>query len=267
MTGMTRAVRAGLIKFALLTGAADSATAGITCTAGDGTAISSSDTLIAVMELAQTSNAWTDVTSSSSISGTKVLCPESADDKIAVWWLAADAGLQVSSPFVKAEVGAGALANTDITISGISTTDVIICAVEINATSGAWTDRTATTSVTAANTVQCTASTSGNSVFVMWMDLSGPRGFSSLNLQFGIGTIDSSPSTDPSSATLTGINDEDVLLVCLCVDETDYDALDELTGVATISADDTLSIDEPSPTATAGAKLLCFYQKSNDLDS
>jgi hypothetical protein len=182
-----------------------------------------------------------------------------------VWWLAQDAGLQVSSPFVRAEVGAGALADTDITISGIATTDNIICAVEINATSGAWTDRTATTSITAADTVQCTASTNGNSLFVMYMDLSGPRGFSALNLQFGIGTIDSSPSTDPSSATLTGINDEDILLVCLCVDESDYDALDELTSVASVSADDTLSIDEPSPTATAGAKLLCFYQKSNDL--
>lgn len=267
MSGMQRARRAGLIKFALLTGAADSATAGITCTAGDGTAITTSDQLIGVMELAQTTNAWSDKTANSSItSGGKVLVPESANDKVAVWWMACDAGLQVASPFIAAGVGAGALANTDITITGIETTDTIICAVEIDATSGAWTDRTAATSITATNTVQCTASTAGNSLFVMYMDKSGPRGFSSINLQFGIATVDASPSSEPSTATLTGINDEDKLLVALCADETDYDALDELSSYITVSADNTLTItSQPSPTSTVGAKLLCFYQKTNDL--
>ena len=267
MTGMTRAVRAGLIKFAILTGAADSATAGITCTAGDGTAISANDVLVGVLNIATTTNAWTNDTASSSISATKVLCPASANDKVAVWWMARDAGLQVSSPFVAAEVGAGALANTAITIAGIETSDVLISVIEVDASTGAWTDRTAATTITAANTVKCTSSTNGNSLFVMYMDLTGPRSFSALNLQMGIATIDSSPSTDPSSATLSGVNAEDVLLVCLCVDETDYDALDELTSVTSVSADDTLTVDEPSPTATAGAKLLCFYQKSNDLDA
>jgi hypothetical protein len=263
---MTRAVRAGLIKFALLTGAADSSTAGITCTAGDGTAISANDELIGVLELAQTTNAWTDTTASSSISTTKLLCPASANDVVAVWWMACDAGLQVDSPFVSAEVGAGALANVSITISGITEEDTLISVIEINASTGAWTDRTAASSIYAANAIRCTSSTNGNSVFVMWMDAS-PRAFAALNLQMRVGTIDSSPSTDPSSATVTGINSNDVPLVVLCVDETDYDALDELTSVTTVAADDTLTIDEPSPTASAGAKLLVFYQKSNDLDA
>lgn len=264
---MTRATRAGLIKFALLTGAADSSTAGITCAAGDGIAITTDDILICVMELAQTTNVWTDVTETSSIIAGKVKCPESANDIIAVLWLATNAGLQVSSPFVAAEVGAGALANTNITITGIETSDVLIAAIEINTTSGAWTDRTATTTITAADTVQCSDSTNTNALFVIYMDLSGPRGFSALNLQFGIATIDSSPSTDPSSATLTGINSNDVPLVNLVVDEIDYDALDEVTGVTSVASDDTLSINEPSPTATAGAKIFCLYQKSEDLAS
>jgi len=268
LSAMTRATRAGLIKFALLTGAADSATAGITTAAKDGTAITTSDIIIGVLELAVTANTWTDITSSSAIiAGGKITCPNSDTDVVAVWWMATDAGLQVASPIVQAEVGAGALANTNITIANISTTDVLIAAIEINTTTGAWTDRTDTTSVTAANTVQCTASTNTNALFVMWMDLSGPRGFAALNLQFGIATIDSSPSTDPSSATLTGINAEDVLLVALVVDETDYDALDEVASVSSVASDDTLTVDEPSPTATAGAKILCFYQKSNDLDA
>lgn len=266
MTGMTRAVRAGLIKFAIVSGATDSATVGLTVAAGDGVAITTSDILVGVMELATTTNVWTDVTADSAIiAGGKITCPESNTDKIAVWWMARDAGLQVDSPFVASEVGVGALANVAIAIAGISTSDILIAAVEIDTSSGAWTDRTAATSITAASEVKCTESTNGNALFVMYMDLSGPRSFSSLNLQFGIGTIDSSPSTDPSSATLTGVNADDVLLVVLCVDETDYDALDDFTSTTSIAADDTLTIDEPSPTATAGAKLLCFYQKSNDL--
>ena len=265
---MTRATRAGLIKFALVTGAADSATVGLTTAAGDGTAITTDDILIGVLELAQTTNAWTNVTSDSAIiAGGKITVPASANDKIAVWWMATNAGLQVSSPFPTAELGVGALADTDITIANISTSDVLIAAIEIDATTGAWIDRTATTTITAANTVQCSDSTNGNSLYVMYMDLTGPRAFSAVNIQMGIATIDSSPSTDPSSATLTGINAEDTVLSALAVDETDYDALDELSGVTTVASDDTLTIDEPSPTATAGSKVLTFYQKANDLDS
>jgi len=263
---MDQAVRAGLIKFAIVSGAADSATTGISVSAGDGTAISTDDIIIGVLNLTATTNAWVDDTANAAIiAGGKITCSESSGDKIAIWWMARNAGLQVASPFVASEVGAGALANVAITISGIKTTDVLIAVIEIDTTTGAWTDRTAATTIDAADTIKCTESTSGNSVFCMYMDLSGPRAFRSLNLQMGIATIDSSPSTDPSSATLVGINDEDVVLVALCVDETDYDILDDLTSVTTVAADDTLTVDEPSPTATSGSKMLVFYQKSEDL--
>lgn len=265
---MTRATRAGLIKFAIADGAADSDTTGIEIAAEDGTDITTDDILIGVLELATTTNVWTNVTDDSAIiAGNKITCPASGSDKIAVWWMARDAGLQVDSPFVRAEVGAGAGASSDITIAGISTSDVLISVIEINTTSGAWTDQTGDSSITEANTIQCTNATTGNQVFCMWMDLSGPRGFSALNLQMGIATIDTSPSTDPSSATLSGINDEDIVLVALAVDETDYDALDELSGVITVASDDTLTVDEPSPTQTPGSKILVFYQKTNDLAS
>ena len=265
---MNRATRAGLLKFALVNGAADSATVGVTTAAQDGTAITTNDILIAVLELAATTNVWTDVTTSSAIiAGGKATFPNSAGDVVALLWMARDAGQQVSSPFIASEVGAGALANTNITIAGIETSDVLVAVVEINVTTGAWANRTGNSSITAANTIQCSDSTNGNSVFVIYMDTTGPRSFSALNLQFGIATIDSSPSTDPSSATLTGINAEDVLLVAVVVDETDFDIIDDLTSVAVVASDDTLTIDEPSPTATAGSKIFCLYQKSNDLDA
>lgn len=265
---MTRATRSGLVRFDLVAGAADSNTVGVSVSSSDAIAITTNDILVGVLELATSTNEWTDVTDSSDIiDGGKVTFPTSASDNVAVWWLQTDSGAQVASPFIAAEVGAGALADTNITIANISTSDVIISAIEIDASTGAWTDRTSTTSITAADTVQCTQSTNGNSVFVIYMDLNGPRAFAALNLQMGIATIDTSPSTDPSSATLVGINAEDVVLVALAVDETDYDALDELTSSVSAVAEDTLTIDEPSPTQTSGSKILCFYQKSNDLDS
>lgn len=265
---MTRATRAGLLKFAMVAGAADSSTAGITTAAQDGTAITTSDILIAVMELATSTNTWTDVTSSSDIiAGGKVTLPNSASDTVAILWMATNAERQVASPFIASEIGAGAGANSDITISGINTSDVIIMAVEVNATTGAWTDRTGNTTITAADTVQCSDSTSGNTVIVIYMDMTGPRGFSALNLHFGIATIDSSPSSIPSTATLTGVNAEDVLLVAVIVDETDFDVLADLSSVSVVSADDTLTITEPSPTATFESKIFCLYQKSNDLAS
>lgn len=272
MGGMTRARVKALLKFAILTGAADSSTAGITCAAGDGTAITVSDEIVACYEMAQTSNAITDRTSTSAIiAGGKVTVPESADDRIAVWWLALDAGLQVDSPYIGSGLGAGALANTDITISGIGTSDVLISVVEINASSGLQTDRTAASTITAANTIRCTQSTNGNSVYVLYMDKSGPLAFSAMNLQFAVGTVDTSPSADPSpiagtsSAVVTGVKAGDTLLSVLAVDETDFDALYDLTPYCVVAGTNSIAIEEPSPTATVGAKLLVFWQKANDL--
>lgn len=267
MSGMTLATRAGLIKFAILSGAGDSSTAGIACAAGDGTAITVNDRLVGVVELHGTTYLPTLRTASSAIiAGGKVTCPNSAGKVILVWWMARDAERQCSSPFVQGAVGAGAGANTAITVSGISTTDRLICVAEINASTGAWTDRTAASSITAANEIKCTSSTAGNSVFVMWMDLSGPRAFSALNLQLLLGTLDASPTSVPSSATVTGILTTDKPLVVLAVDETDADALAEFGSVSSVTATDTVAIndDSPSPTLTAGATLYVFYQKGND---
>ena len=263
---MTQATRSAVLKFALLTGAADSATAGITCTAGDGTAITTSDIIVGCLELAVTTNVWTDRTASAAIiAGGKITVDNSENDKVAVWWLARNAAGQVDSPFIGTGIATGALANTSMTLTGIALTDTLISVIEVNASSGAWTDRTAATSIYAANTIRCTQSTNGNIVYVLYMDNSGPRGFSALNLQMGIATVDSSPTTDPSSATLTSIHAKDVIFSAVCVDETNYNVLYDLTAYCTAGTH-LITVDEPSPTATAGAKILVFFQKSNDLE-
>jgi hypothetical protein len=262
---LDKAVDKALIKFALLTGAADSATVGITCTAGDGTALALRDKIIACVNIAVTENTVTDITANAGIiAGGKLTVPDSANDKVGVWWMSCSAERQCSSPFIQSEIGTGALANTSITVTGISLTDKLISVIEFNTSTGAWTDRTAASSIYAADTVRCTSSTNGNSIYVLWMDESGPRGFSSFLPRFGIATLDASPTAYPSTATLTGIKENEVILSVFCVDETDYDILDDLTSVTTASADDTLTISEPSPSMTVSAKLLVFYQGGVD---
>jgi len=267
---MTRATRAGLIKCAVLVGANDSATAGIVTAAQDGTAISTDDILIAVLELKDSTNAWADITSTTDIiAGGKITCPDSADDNIFVLWMATNAGLQVSSPFIAAGVGVGAVGNTAIAITGIEESDVIIAAIQIDTTDGLWTDRTDNTTISDDGEVKCSDSTNTDDLFVIWMDLTGPRGFSAVNLQFGIATLDSSPSSNPSSATLTDIKAEDTILVALIADETDYDAMQEVASVVSVTSDGVIAVDEPDPatTATAGSKIFCIWQKANDLDT
>jgi len=271
---MTRATRAGLIKFAILAGAADSATAGIATAAKDGTAITENDVIIGCIELAETTNDKTDRTAASAIiAGGKITVPASANDVIAVWWMARDAGQQVASPMVLAGDGDGTTAATAIAVTGISMTDVLICSVSVHTTTGAWTDQTDKTTITDADEIKiATNDTSGQRIFVVWMDLSGPRGFSAMNLQFGLSNIDASGDVHPSYATLADILAEDVPLVVAVFDETDGDLLGEIAYYTTVDSDATLAIDDsaltdPSPVDMAGAELLVFYQKSNDLDA
>lgn len=266
MGGMTRAHRAGLIKYAQISGASDSDTTGLAMTAEDGIKITTDDIIIACIELAVTTNDKTDLTAGATIiAGNKITVPDSNNDVVCCWWLATNAGLQQSSPFVQSEIGTGANADTAITIAGISTTDVLISVISINDTTGAWTDQTADITITAVDTIECANSTTGEKLYAMWMDASGPKGFSALHLRFALGNLDTSPSSQPSTATITGILALDTPLSVLCLDETDGDILDDLTTVSTAAAG-SLSIFESSPTDQAGAEVLVFWQKANDLD-
>lgn len=75
---------------------------------------------------------------------------------------------------LKFAVVTGANANTDITVTGIATEDTLVAVVGIdgdNATlASTVVDRKAATSITAANTIQCTASTAAERLLVVWYD-------------------------------------------------------------------------------------------------
>jgi hypothetical protein len=68
---------------------------------------------------------------------------------------------------LKLALVAGAGANTNIAIAGIKSADQLVAVIEVPA-SAALTDRTATTSVTSAGNIQCTASTTGNQLLVFY---------------------------------------------------------------------------------------------------
>ena len=249
--------RSALIKFALLTGAADSATAGITCAAGDGTAIAVGDQLIAVVNIAVTTNLPTDDTASSSIIAGKVKCPTSTDDKVAVWWMACTSNAdQQASPMIEGDLVAGAGASESIAVSGIMADDALISVVEIAVTTGALTDRTAHSSIYADGYIRCTDATTSDQLMVMWHAKDQVTAEASMYLRFTLGTMGVS---DGSDITITGIKTEDEVLVCYATDETSAEGLDEVAAEVEITDDDTIRIDQVSPTVTAGCKLWCFW--------
>jgi len=249
--------RAALIKFALLTGAADSATAGITCAAKDGTAIAVGDQLIAVVNIAVTTNLPTNDTVASSIIAGKVKCPNSANDVVAVWWMActSDAN-QMASPMIEGDLIAGAGANVSIATSGIKTGDSLICSLEIATTTGALTDRTDTTTIYADGYVRCSAATTDDTLLLMWHAKDNATAEASMYLRFTLTTMGLS---DESDITVTGIKTDDQVLACYVTDETSALGLDQVAAEVVITDDDTIRIDQVSPTVTAGASLWVFW--------
>jgi hypothetical protein len=98
----------------------------------------------------------------------KVTATASGLDIQAVSPRASTAGAQL-----KVAYAAGAAANTNITISGIKTSDVLVSVLEIQpptATSGNTivADRTAATTIYATNTIRISENTTGNQVLVLW---------------------------------------------------------------------------------------------------
>lgn len=249
--------RSALLKFALLTGAADSATAGITCTAKDGTAIAVGDQLIAVVNIATTTNLPTDDTANASIIAGKVKTTASANDLIAVWWMACTSDAdQMASPMIEGDLVDGAGADTNMATTGIKTGDSLICAIEIATSTGAWTDRTDTTSITSDGNIQCSVATTDDTMLLMWHALDNVTAEASMYLRFTLATMGAS---DGSDITVTGIKTEDQVLACYATDEASALGLDEVSAEVEITEDDTIRIDQVSPTVTAGADLWVFW--------
>lgn len=69
-------------------------------------------------------------------------------------------------------VASGAGANSDITVTGVKLgRDQLVSVIEVPASTTTLVDRTAASSITADDTIQCTSSTSGNQVLVVYYHL------------------------------------------------------------------------------------------------
>jgi len=250
--------RSALIKCALVDGAADSATAGLTVAAKDGTSLAYGDQLIAVVNIAVTTNLPTDDTANASISAAgKLLCSASADDKILVWWMACTSDAdQQASPMIEGDLVDGANAETNIAVSGIKTGDSLICAIEIATSTGALTDRTDTFSITSDGNVQCSVATNSDQIMLMWHAKDQETAEAAMYLRFALTTLGTS---DESDITITGIKTEDEVLVAYVTDETSAAGLDEVSDEVTITEDDTIRVDQVSPTVTASANIWAFW--------
>lgn len=163
---------ASCLRFSFL--AAD-ASASVTEVISD---ITTTDILLAVYTVDATSGEWTDVTSTSSIAtdGYLTITGGTADGVVCIWYdTDPGANKTFTSAMPQFVLASGVAANTDITVTGIATTDSIMGFGEFHGT--AYTvvaDRYSTSSITDANDVQCTAATNANSdkVWIIWQDCS-----------------------------------------------------------------------------------------------
>lgn len=69
---------------------------------------------------------------------------------------------------VKYAFVAGDAADTDIAVSGIATDDILLKCYE----NDTHTDRLSTSSITSAGNIQCSDITTGNTLYVEWVDVS-----------------------------------------------------------------------------------------------
>lgn len=73
---------------------------------------------------------------------------------------------------LKFELVDGAATSTNIAVSGITTSDTLVMVLEQADSTALPTDRTATTSITSAGNIQCTATTENDKLLVLWHDAS-----------------------------------------------------------------------------------------------
>jgi len=259
---MSQAVSAALLRVAIVDG--DSANTAIACADAAGNDIGANDTIVACIEQKTETNLSTDRTSTTTVSAAgEIKCSDDTDDdKLIVLWMAQEAPAnQQASPSFGFALVDGDSANTDIAVvdklgDNIDADDALFAVIEKTASTGAVVDRTATSSITSDGNIQCTADTSGDQLIVAWMSRTGARAYNSVCMKFTLATMGLS---DESDVTVTGIATEDEVLAVFALDETSALPLDEVAAETVITDDDTVEINQVSPTVTAGAQLWVLW--------
>ena len=245
---MTNAVGSLSLQTAVVAGAGANANIAVT-------GIAVEDTLIAVQESAVTTADPTDRTAASSItSAGNIQCTAATTSDTLIVLFHDASGPGIDSPCIKAFLGTGNDADTNITVTGIALEDTLLGVYELTSLDAVWTDRTATSSITAANTIQSTeafTNTTSDQCLTIYHDASG-RGINSASLKWG------QCNGSATTSTLTGISTEDTLLLVLELAVTSNIATDR-TATTTITAANTLT----SGTSTVNDKLLVLYHDAS----
>ena len=79
--------------------------------------------------------------------------------------------IEIKAGLIKSALVTGAAADTDITVTGIKKGDHLIIVLESAATTALLTDRTANTTITADDTIQCSDDTSTDKLVIFWQPL------------------------------------------------------------------------------------------------
>jgi len=154
------ALPAGKLKATLCTGHATS----MTC-AG----IAVEDSIIFALEWAQTTSAVSDITSTCSITeaGKVAVSSTTLNDKVLVIWIDRSAPGPDSWCFKWGQCNGSA---TTSTLTGIAMIDELFFVIELNETHYVPTDRTSTTTISAANTLKSGTTTVDDKLLVMYHD-------------------------------------------------------------------------------------------------
>jgi hypothetical protein len=262
MGGMTQAVGAALIRFAQVNGT--TANTSIACADAAGNNIGANDTIIACIEQTQTNYTTNNRTSTTSVyADGYIRCSvDTSNDVLLVFWMAQESAAdQQASPAFGFALVNGASANTSIAVAdkdgnAIDASDALIAVIEKATVTGAPTDRTGTSTIYADGYVRCSVDTSSDYLIVAWISRTAARAHDSVCIKFTLAIMGLS---DESDVTVTGIATEDEVLLALALDETSGLPLDEVAAEVTITAADTIRIDQVSPTVTAGAQIWVLW--------
>jgi hypothetical protein len=262
MGGMAQAVNASLIRVAVVS--VTTANTSIACADGNGNNIGAQDTIIACIEQTQTNyNSNNRTTTTTVYAEGYIRCSDdTSNDTLIVFWMAQESAAdQQASPSYGFALVNGAGANSSIAVADkdgidINADDALIAVIEKTAVTGAVVNRTANSSIYADGYIRCTDATDGDQLIVIWSSRTGARAHSSVCIRFTLATMGLS---DESDITVTDIAVEDEILMALALDETSALPLDEVAAEATITAADTIRIDQVSPTVTAGAEIWIFW--------
>lgn len=255
---MSQAVSSANLQMAIVTGG--NAAAELTCASVGGVSIGLNDEIVFALEKAQTSELFTDRTSHMSIPAAgKVACSDATNnDKLVVMWMAKDAATAIASPkLVVGVVAAGMSPNETLTLAGIETDDELIACFTVNTTTGAFTDITATCTISAQNTITYPTGTD-YAVLVFYWDKTGAVANDSFCPKVTLVTGTLSPG---GTVAVSGITENDEIISVTEWHTTDATFVADLTATASVSSDGYMEITGSSNNAN---DLLVIY---NDRDA